>query len=515
MPETATSLTPGAPSKDIPVDHPTWLHDIRHMFSPVDKAHMKSVMGLDLSNYKEVRGLSGDIYGQVAMGKMPPSDPWPEAWVETYLNWMKAGYPKGVPATMSPVSEAEFAAGTKPERMRKDAATLTDAEIEKVIRAFDRMMTLDPSEPNSYFVQAGLHWFPAPLYCQHHVPGYNPWHRAYLLSFENAMRSIPGCEDVTLPYWDITKPIPDFLQEGPLKAYTLQADAGPGFKKGYTTERYAIDEIYHNIFNKYKIPSKIHTALSALSWETFHGIFADAPNNAIISAHDSGHNSIGTTMANQEVAAFDPIFWFFHCNWDRLFWKWQNELQATSLDGLMSTIEDDEISRQYFTVPALMDIQPFTDGEPGVNTVDIIDSAGSLGIGYLHPPEELLIARRPALRDTVTFGTAFNAVVDRVRVRVSGVNRLVIPGSFDVHFMVDDEIVETSSMFQPVEASTCPNCSKNALVHFDFEVPIDLIAKGKLSARVEPHNKDIIGDFVPSKLMGNPSIQISIPLADE
>ena len=69
-------------------------------------------------------------------------------------------------------------------------------------------MAKDPSDPNSYFVQAGHHWLPAPLYCLHHVPGYNPWHRAYMLSFENALRSVPECGDVTLPYWDITTPFP-------------------------------------------------------------------------------------------------------------------------------------------------------------------------------------------------------------------------------------------------------------------------------------------------------------------
>ena len=57
------------------------------------------------------------------------------------------------------------------------------------------------------------------------------------------------------------------------------------------------------------------------TWEGFHGGFDGATQNTIIMAHDGGHLSIGTTMENQNVAAFDPIFWFFHSNWDRLFWQ--------------------------------------------------------------------------------------------------------------------------------------------------------------------------------------------------
>jgi hypothetical protein len=41
-------------------------------------------------------------------------------------------------------------------------------------------MAKEPSDPDSYFVQAGIHWLPAPLYCLHHENRYNPWHRSYL-----------------------------------------------------------------------------------------------------------------------------------------------------------------------------------------------------------------------------------------------------------------------------------------------------------------------------------------------
>ncbi|MDQ2707547.1 MAG: tyrosinase family protein [Actinomycetota bacterium] len=42
-----------------------------------------------------------------------------------------------------------------------------------------------------------------------------------------------------------------------------------------------------------------------------------AENKGIWQAHDAGHPACGTTMSTPDAAAFDPIFWFFHANWDR------------------------------------------------------------------------------------------------------------------------------------------------------------------------------------------------------
>jgi hypothetical protein len=44
----------------------------------------------------------------------------------------------------------------------------------------------------------------------------------------------------------------------------------------------------------------------------------------------------------------------------------------------------------------------------------------------------------------------------------------------------------------------------SAVVHFDFKLPLDQIADGKLSVWVEPLNKEFIEDRFPNKLMGNP-----------
>ena len=126
---------------------------------------------------------------------------------------MTDGCPKGTP-TADQVYATRAAVQTAAARIRKDINSLSAAELATLKTAFEGILAKDPSDPNSYFAQAGIHWLPE-RFCQHHVPAYNPWHRAYLLGFENALRSVPGCGNVTLPYWDITTPFPDLLKSAP------------------------------------------------------------------------------------------------------------------------------------------------------------------------------------------------------------------------------------------------------------------------------------------------------------
>lgn len=499
-----------SPSTTTPVESPTWYGEIRYMFTPDDITHMKNARDFDLSNYDEVTGQAGNIYGQVAMKSMPPDKPWSDAWVKTFLNWMSAGYPKGVPPTGAMALRAS-AGGLRASRIRKEINTLSPAELNQLIAAFKGIMAKDPDDPNSYFVQAGFHWLPAPLYCQHHVPGYNPWHRAYLLSFENALRSVKGCETVTLPYWDITNPVPDALKSAPFDSYTLPRDIGGGFSAGYKTSRFPYPEIEDNLRNKYDVDKLNATAMAQNTWEGFHGLFGGAPNNAIIEAHDSGHVAIGPTLEKQSVASFDPLFWFFHCNWDRLFWKWQQQMDATTLTGLMSTITD-SLSRDYFTVPSLQELNPFTDGPLGLKTVDVVDSVTNLDVDYAHPPAEALVATAAQELSVVPMARSFRAETSRVNIRVSGINRLNLPGSFDVHLLKGDKVVGTRGFFQPAEVTKCANCVANAFVHFDFDLPISDVGGDKLSVWVEPRNKDLVGERFPANLLGEPKIQLTLPL---
>lgn len=76
-------------------------------------------------------------------------------------------------------------------------------------------------------------------------------------------------------------------------------------------------------------------------------------DGALEQAHDNLHGWTGLDMANNSYAAFDPIFWSFHANFDRIFETWLrgHPLQDWTLnfplrpfagrEGTITTIEGD------------------------------------------------------------------------------------------------------------------------------------------------------------------------------
>ncbi|KAF8969193.1 putative tyrosinase [Flammula alnicola] len=87
------------------------------------------------------------------------------------------------------------------------------SKLENLIRAFRGIQALPPDDSKSFFHLAGLHGLPYrgpgetdPAwwggYCWHGSVLFPTWHRIYMLHLEDALRSIPRCQDVTLPFWD-------------------------------------------------------------------------------------------------------------------------------------------------------------------------------------------------------------------------------------------------------------------------------------------------------------------------
>jgi tyrosinase len=496
------------------VQNPTWYGDIRHMFNETDIDHMRS-QGIELTDYNTVKDGAPGIYGQVAAGNMPPDAPWSADEVETFLNWMTNDCPKGVDLSSKSKLTGLTVLSTQASnatRIRKEISTLSSTELSNLKKAFSEIMARDIGDPNSYFAQAGVHGFPK-SYCMHHIPGFNPWHRAYLVGFENALRSVPGCEDVTLPYWDLSTPLPDVLTQAPFASYTLPIDIRGDYNKGYVTTRYTASEIQNNLKSR-KVLDDLDRAASKTDWEDYTGLIDGRTNNTTIAGHDGGHMSIGKTMADQNVAAFDPIFWLFHCNLDRLFWQWQTTMQATSLNGLLSTIESPN-SRNIFKVPVLQTLPPLTDNSPKLNTVAIIDSVNSLDVDYEIKAQPMKLEMLAKTNGSTLASDKFLVHTDRVNVRVKGINRLKIPGSFDVHLLKDGKVIATKGFFQPTEVEKCENCVENAIVHFDFELPIKDVSKGKLGVWVEPLDHSQFGDHFPHKMMGNPTVNVRLLLSHE
>jgi tyrosinase len=87
------------------------------------------------------------------------------------------------------------------------------APLENLMRAWQGIKALSSNDPRSFFVLGGYHgepfrgagWGSSAYwggYCMHGNVLFPIWHRFYLLAVEDALRSIPGCQDVALPFWD-------------------------------------------------------------------------------------------------------------------------------------------------------------------------------------------------------------------------------------------------------------------------------------------------------------------------
>lgn len=131
------------------------------------------------------------------------------------------------------------------------------AELDALMRAWRGIKALPPEDPNSFFTIGGYHgepfggpgatnpsWWGG--YCQHGTVLFPSWHRAYLYRIEEALRTIPGCADVTLPFWDEcsedarTKGIPRALTD---EFFTLDGEQIPNPLRSFILPVDIVDQV--------------------------------------------------------------------------------------------------------------------------------------------------------------------------------------------------------------------------------------------------------------------------------
>ena len=477
------------------IAHPTYMGHVRHFFDEIDLDHMNA-QGVDLSTYALLSARANDVYLHTLQpdGDMPPDDErkWSAERSASFLNWISDGLPIGVP---SPAAVQTTAAA----RIRKDAASLTPDEVTTLTQAFQGLIDRDPADPQSYFALAGQHWFPPPNECKHHNDLYLPWHRVFVRRFEDALRSVPGCADVTLPYWDITTQPPDFLFAPPFAAYTSPVDiVAPQYPAGYTTSRFDAPTIAQQVTTN-TIPETIADALTKFQW----GMHI----RAIWGAHDTGHPSCGPSMSTPDVAAFDPIFWFFHANWDRLWWEWQQIMRATTYWTFRSTI----FGSPAFLQPPLNTLAPFTE------TADMTIDLTATGVDYAAPaapPPGPPDVQAAAFGSLVAGRNVRVADTPQVSVMVKGIDRLSIPGTFRATLKAGDEPLARKFFFQATQPRTCDACRNDPVADLTFVVASDRVVGKPLTVDVEMLDRDDprIGRLVPPRVYGHPTINVRLLL---
>ena len=484
------------------VANPTYMADIRFFFDQIDIDHM-GAKGIELGTYEGVKQNAVTVFLHTAPpnADMPPEDArkWSAARSQTFKNWILAGYPVGA-AVESTAARTALAAGVG--RVRKNVADLSQAEIDTLTTAFKGILAKPITDSDSYCSIASVHGLPPPTYCLHHEDRYNPWHRVYLKVFEDALRAIPGCGNLTLPYWDISTPIPAVLQAPPFDSYVVPVDLGPRYGKNYKTQRYDQATINANL-KGYQVLEYIALSMTQSLWGVY-GV--NGYQDSSIAAHDGGHLSTGPTMADQNIASFDPIFWFFHCNLDRLWLNWQVKVGATTLAGFKSTLSGntDWLSAPFNALP------------PYAITAD--QTIDFEGISYDQPaPLSASVASLENKVGSIEANRAF--VVPRsteVSVLVKNIDRLNIPGSFVVNLLADGEPVAKRAFFQPATPRECDNCRKHGLVSVNFRIDQERIVDRRLSISIELPSQEALGmgKNFPLSSAGNPTINVRLLLQD-
>lgn len=215
--------------------------------------------------------------------------------------------------------------------LRKNVDAVPDDELQALRVAYARAQQIMDNRGYNHF--AGLHGIPN-WYCWHHEQSWRslvnanlflPWHRAYLLYFERAIRDqAPPNVKVALPWWDWTSPrshsigVPTAFsitnvngQLNPLfSAWIFAPTANPPISR--MTRRFP--------GNPAQLPSSafVNGVLNLTHFNDFSSQMEDL--------HDFVHGWTGGSlgdMGNLGTAAWDPIFWSHHCAIDRLWYLWQ------------------------------------------------------------------------------------------------------------------------------------------------------------------------------------------------
>ena len=96
--------------------------------------------------------------------------------------------------------------------VRKEIRDLSKEELDRFLKAIDRMMVNDSGAGSSpYYQLASIYGRPEPIYAVFGRESFPAWHRIYLHHFEKELRyadrKLGGDGNVAIPYWDFTKQI--------------------------------------------------------------------------------------------------------------------------------------------------------------------------------------------------------------------------------------------------------------------------------------------------------------------
>ena len=197
-------------------------------------------------------------------------------------------------------------------------------------------------------------------------------------------------------------------------------------------------------------------------------------------------------MGENDTAALDPIFYFHHCNIDRVFWLWQKKHadkgyldKLDLIDAYPGTNSTDSQgatpgvpSNSWLTLES--PLSPFTKGERGherpYTSLDCVNIEKQLGYTY---SKGSLEEGSPLLKAAATARTSTKVL------HVSRINKAPIKGSFIVAAYRhgaggEKQLIGLKAVLNRWDSGFCANCQTHLEVKASFPIPIPTASKSAL-----------------------------------
>jgi hypothetical protein len=194
---------------------------------------------------------------------------------------------------------------------RRSIDELSELELKRLRRAFEEMMRL--ADSRSYQKQAAIY----ARFVRHQDLLFLPWNRAYLMEFERALQQFEP--EISLPWWDWSGAMAH--REGIPEAFaasTVGDKPNPLYRAEVGDSKgEAPPQTYRKPAPPDRLPGEdaISAMLAIAEFEEF--------TKALENLHNQLHAWIGGTNRTVHVAAYDPFFWVYQANVDRIWWLWQ------------------------------------------------------------------------------------------------------------------------------------------------------------------------------------------------
>ncbi len=394
---------------------------------------------LDLSDYGCVKAASARIYQYLHSRKMPltddPAEYWPAQALETFRQWVNQGWRRSADDPLNPEERIALPSPhPEPLQMRRDLSSLSQDELDDYRMRFDvcfQVRDASADAPGQTFFAIHGDW------CLHYQEAFLLWHRAYLLAFEKRLgcavpywnwyaedAAIDGSPNAGLPqaFKDLTyvHPLSGELRPNPLRFATARRGVSkacmpppdPRPEPGGRCHWVQRDPLLYTSGDQDRAARVRKIGLTRLYQQqvqralAFHDFshpqgmgqpWANIPSfdpppadslyvyrnynfdGAYEQPHDNYHGWVGPDMADNAFTAYDPVFWSYHANIDRLFEVW---LRAHATQATFTA----NIGLSPFAGPRANRIE-FTDPRPFVYTTigDLAKDSRALGYDFAPP----------------------------------------------------------------------------------------------------------------------------------